>query len=95
MILSEEQATETTCPFMVDGVTGEPIKCLGTGCMSWRWALEKQTSAYLDDVAAYMRETGKAWNLAVQYVWAEKRGTYRETEGYCCRVGRPSNEAGQ
>lgn len=94
MILSEEDAKQTECPFMVDAVTGEAIKCLGTGCMAWRWTEEKKTDAYLQDCADFARENKVSVSNAFQRVWAEKRGTYKNTEGYCGRVGRPANEVG-
>ena len=92
MLLTEEQAREKQCrnvPPEEDGRNVVFHTCDASGCMMWRWALEKETDAFLDDVAAHMKANKTTFGQATQIVWAEKRGTYKNTQGYCGLAGTP------
>lgn len=91
-VLTPAEAKTKDCSYVTgDPELGQP-KCTATECMAWDWAKVKQTNAFLDDVQAHMKKTGKDFKNAVKEVYAEKGRSYEATEGYCSRDGRPANE---
>ena len=65
-------------------VGDEADKCIASECMAWQWSQEKETDAYLKDVKDYMISTPeKNFGKAAAAVWAEKKGSYAKTQGFC------------
>lgn len=87
MKMTEEEAKQKFCCRPLAALDISDTRCLGSSCMAWRWVPDKQTKAYLDDVQAHMKATGENFNKATQAVYADGKGKYEYTEGYCGLAG--------
>lgn len=81
-IYTEEEARSKVCP---NTMSGEGTAyCEASECMAWQWSQEKETDAYLKDVKEYMINTPeKNFGKATAAVWADKKGSYAKTQGFC------------
>lgn len=84
MRIKADNLNSFQCP-----ATGFESCCRGDRCAAWRWSRAKETDAYLKDVQAHMVVEDVNFAKAAQAVWAEKGGSYEQTEGYCGMGGRP------
>ena len=81
-IHTEQEAKSKHCPASM--VDKSADYCTGSSCMAWQWSQEKETDAYLKDVKEYMISTPeKNFGKAAAAVWAEKKGSYAQTQGFC------------
>lgn len=92
MILPETEYCTKQCRMLTttnaEGKTA-PTACVGSACAHWRWSQQSETKAFLEAVAGHMRDTGDNFNKATQAVYAQHKGKYQPTDGYCGLAGVP------
>ncbi|MFA5951510.1 MAG: hypothetical protein WC807_14620 [Hyphomicrobium sp.] len=92
-IYTEEEAKTKWCPETRTGLTAgmavnhhvggdvhEETRCIGSGCMMWRW---KRGSVF------HPAPPDPANPTVAHFTEIENRGDYSKTHGFCGKAGRP------